>query len=86
MKPAPIMGEEEIEEEEEEMEDQEQTKKKDLQQTQKPFARAVGKRALVGRYETERQSAEERSQRRAWRREGEEDWARRRDVRDESEM
>lgn len=49
MKAAPIMEEEEIEEEE--MEDQEQTKKKDLQQTQKPFARAVGKRVLVERYE-----------------------------------
>lgn len=73
MKPAPIMEEEEIEEEEEEMEDQEQTKKKDLQQTQKPFARAVEKRVLVERYETERQSAEERSGCRAWRCEGEED-------------
>lgn len=54
MKPAPIMEEEEIEEEE--MEDQEQTKKKkDLQQTQKPFAWAVGKRALVRDRETHSQ-------------------------------
>lgn len=46
MKPAPIMEGEEIEEEEEEMEDQEQTKKKDLQQTQKPFARACGEESV----------------------------------------
>lgn len=61
MKPAPIMEEEEIEEEEEEveMEDQEQTKKKDLQQTQKPFARTVGKRVLGTRQRDSR--AEERS-------------------------
>lgn len=83
MEPAPIMEEEEIEEEKEEMEDQEQTKKKDLQQTQKPFARVCGEESVGRRrYGTERQSAEERSRRRAWRREGEEDWA----VRDESEM
>lgn len=31
------------------MEDQEQTKKKDLQQTQKPFAWSVRKRVLVER-------------------------------------
>lgn len=46
------------------MEDQEQTKKKDLQQTQKLSARAVGKRVLVEWYETERQSTEKRSRRR----------------------
>lgn len=67
------MEEEEIEEEEEEeMEDQEQTKKKDLQQTQKPFA-CLGRGERECWYETERQSVEERSRRRAWRREGEED-------------
>lgn len=75
MKPAPIMEEEEIEEEE--MEDQEQTKKKkDLQQTQKPFAWA-GEES-VGTRQRDTQSAKGRSRRRAWRREGEEDWARRR--------
>lgn len=63
MKPAPIMEEEEIEEEEEEMEDQEQTKKKDLQQTQKPFARAVEKRVLVERDGTrQRDSQRKRDQ------------------------
>lgn len=64
----------------EEMENQEQTKKKDLQQTQKLFARTVGKRVLV---ERDREDSQRRSRRRAWRREREEEDGA---ARDESEM
>lgn len=87
MKPAPIMEEEEIkeeekEEEEEEMEDQEQTKKKDLQQTQKPFARATEKR--VEWYETDSQRKRDHDEERGGMKE--KDWVRDGAVRDESEM